>query len=92
MLPPVSSETKQTNYDMYRHVITIILALVALTASAQKTVIEGTVLDAQGNIIAVKEGHENDEGIKALVEVLKSDEIVQFINDTYDGAVVPFAE
>lgn len=42
------------------------------------------------NIIAVKEGHENDEGIKALVEVLKSDEIVQFINNTYDGAVVPF--
>ena len=42
------------------------------------------------NIIAVKEGHENDEGIKALVEVLKSDAITQFINDTYDGAVVPF--
>ena len=42
------------------------------------------------NIIAVKEGHENDEGIKALVEVLKSDAITQIINDTYDGAVVPF--
>ena len=42
------------------------------------------------NVIAVKEGHENDEGILALVEVLKSDAIVQFINDTYDGAVVPF--
>ena len=42
------------------------------------------------NVIAVKEGHENDEGIKALVEVLKSDEIKEFINKTYDGAVVPF--
>ncbi len=42
------------------------------------------------NVIAVKEGHENDEGIKALVEVLKSDEIKEFINSTYDGAVVPF--
>lgn len=42
------------------------------------------------NIIAVKEGNENNEGIKALVEVLKSDEIKQFINDTYDGAVIPF--
>ena len=48
MLPPVSNETKQTNYDMYRHIITTILALVALTANGQKTVIEGTVLDAQG--------------------------------------------
>jgi D-methionine transport system substrate-binding protein len=42
------------------------------------------------NVIAVKEGNENKEGIKKLVEVLKSDEIKQFIKDTYDGAVVPF--
>lgn len=42
------------------------------------------------NVIAVKEGHENDEKIKALVDVLKSDTIVKYINDTYDGAVVPF--
>lgn len=42
------------------------------------------------NIIAVKEGNENNEGIKALVEVLKSDEVKQYINDTYDGAVIPF--
>lgn len=44
------------------------------------------------NVIAVKEGHENDEGIKALVEVLKSDEIKNYIIDTYDGAVIPFEE
>lgn len=42
------------------------------------------------NIIAVKEGNENNEGIKALVDVLKSDEVKQYINDTYDGAVIPF--
>ncbi len=44
------------------------------------------------NIIAVKEGNENSEGIKALVEVLKSDEIKNFINETYDGAVIPFED
>ncbi len=44
------------------------------------------------NIIAVKEGHENDPGIQALVKVLKSDEIKQYINDTYDGAVIPFED
>lgn len=44
------------------------------------------------NIIAVKEGRENDEDIQALVKVLQSDEIKQFINDTYDGAVVPFEQ
>ena len=42
------------------------------------------------NVISVKKGNENKPGIKALVEVLKSDEIKKFINDKYDGAVVPF--
>ncbi len=42
------------------------------------------------NVIAVKEGNENSEGIKALVEVLKSDTIKDYINNTYDGAVIPF--
>lgn len=44
------------------------------------------------NIIGVKEGNENNEGIKALVDVLKSDEIKTYINETYDGAVIPFEE
>ncbi len=44
------------------------------------------------NVIAVKAGNEENEGIKALVDVLKSDEITSFINETYDGAVVPFEE
>lgn len=44
------------------------------------------------NIIGVKEGNENSEGIKALVQVLKSDEIKTYINETYDGAVIPFEE
>jgi D-methionine transport system substrate-binding protein len=42
------------------------------------------------NVIAVKAGNEDSEKIKALVEVLKSDEVKQYINDTYDGAVIPF--
>ena len=42
------------------------------------------------NVIAVNSGHENDEGIRALVEVLKSDAIKNFINETYDGAVIPY--
>ena len=42
------------------------------------------------NIIAVLEGNENNDGIKALVEVLTSDEVRNYINETYDGAVVPF--
>ena len=44
------------------------------------------------NIIGVKEGNENNEAIKALVDVLKSDETKNYINETYDGAVIPFEE
>ncbi len=42
------------------------------------------------NIIAVKEGNETNEGIVSLVNALKSDEIKKFIEEKYDGAVVPF--
>ena len=42
------------------------------------------------NVIAVKEGNESSEAIKALVDVLKSDEITEFTNGKYDGGVIPF--
>ena len=41
------------------------------------------------NVVAVQEGHENDPAIQTLVEVLKSDEIREFMETTYGGAVVP---
>ena len=44
------------------------------------------------NVIAVKEDNENNPAIKALVDTLKSDTIKQYINDTYDGAVIPFED
>ncbi len=44
------------------------------------------------NVIAVKAGNEENEGIKALVEVLKSEDIKKFIADNYDGAVIVFEE
>ncbi len=44
------------------------------------------------NVIATTPDKADSEGVKALVEVLKSDEITQFINDSYNGSVVPFEE
>ena len=41
------------------------------------------------NIIAVKEGNENNEAIQALVKALQSDAVREYINETYSGAVVP---
>jgi D-methionine transport system substrate-binding protein len=40
------------------------------------------------NILCVKEGNEDREDIKALVEALKSDKIKNYIDETYKGAVI----
>lgn len=50
---------------------------------------ESDAAQAYANIIAVKEGNENNEAIKALVAALQSDEIREFIETTYQGSVVP---
>lgn len=42
------------------------------------------------NIIAVKDGNQDSDAIKALVKVLKSDDIKKFIDEKYDGAVITF--
>lgn len=42
-----------------------------------------------GNIVAVQEGHEKDDAILALIDALTSDTVKQYIEDTYEGAVVP---
>ena len=50
---------------------------------------ESIAATTYGNVIAVREGQENDAKTKALVEALTSDEVKSFIESTYDGAVVP---
>ncbi|MCR5216548.1 MAG: MetQ/NlpA family ABC transporter substrate-binding protein [Lachnospiraceae bacterium] len=42
------------------------------------------------NVIAVKEGAESSEKIQALVHALKSEEVITYIRETYDGAVIPY--
>lgn len=43
---------------------------------------------AYGNILAVKKGNEDSDAIKALVAALESQEVADFINTEYKGAVV----
>ena len=50
---------------------------------------EGQATEYYQNVIAVKEGNENSEKIQALLKALKSDAVKKFIQDTYNGAVVP---
>ena len=49
--------------------------------------VEGTEV-AYPNIVAIREGDDREE-LKTLVEVLQSDDIVNFITETYGTAVVP---
>ena len=41
------------------------------------------------NIIAARAEDENNEALQTLVEVLRSEEITNFIEEKYEGAVVP---
>ncbi|MFJ6854943.1 MetQ/NlpA family ABC transporter substrate-binding protein [Streptomyces sp. NPDC091271] len=41
------------------------------------------------NILAVKEGNEEDPRVQKLVKLLNSDEVKKFIEDTYKGSIVP---
>lgn len=45
--------------------------------------------DTYGIVLAVKEGNEQDPAILALVDAITSEEVQGFINDTYEGSVVP---
>ena len=57
----------------------------ALAVESQQSIAAQTY----ANIVVVQKKDENNEAIKRLVEVLQGDEIKKFIEETYDGAVVP---
>ena len=50
---------------------------------------DGLAAQTYGNIIATSPEHQNDPALQALVEVLQGPELAEYINNTYDGAVVP---
>lgn len=58
-----------------------------LNPIADSLLIEGSSSE-YGNILAVKEGRENDDIIKALLAALESEEVKAYITEKYNGAVV----
>ena len=63
-----------------------------LNPAADALAIEDASGDAAqyfANLVGVKAGHENDPAIVALVKALQSDAVRDFINETYQGSVVP---
>ena len=53
--------------------------------------IEGSA-SAYANILTVKEGNENEPKILALKAALESQQVVDFINETYNGSVISVVE
>lgn len=51
----------------------------------------GDAAQVFANIVAVRSGDETRPEIEALVEVLKSDEVKSFIEEKYEGSVLPVA-
>ena len=52
---------------------------------------EGEAASVFANIIAVRAGDETREDIQTLVNVLKSDEMKEWIASNYEGSVLPAA-
>ena len=42
-----------------------------------------------GNVLVVKEGNEKNPAVLALADALRTDKVKKFIEDNYDGIVVP---
>ena len=62
-----------------------------LNPVADSLLIEGSA-SAYSNILAVKEGNENSDKIKALVAALESEQVAAFIESTYGGSVISVVE
>lgn len=60
-----------------------------LSPSEDAIAIESAEDNPYANIIAVRSGDEDREEIQTLVDVLHSDEVRSFIEDEYEGAVLP---
>ena len=62
-----------------------------LNPTSDALAIEGSA-SAYSNLLAVKEGNENSDTVKALVAALESQKVADFIASTYGGAVVGVVE
>ncbi|WP_049577058.1 MetQ/NlpA family ABC transporter substrate-binding protein [Streptomyces sp. SBT349] len=60
-----------------------------ITPTEDALVIEEAENNPYANFLAVKAGNEDDPRVRTLAGLLNSDEVERFIQDTYEGSVVP---
>lgn len=78
--------------DMDYAVINSNYAIPANLNPVEDSLIIENSASAYGNIIAVKEGNENSDKIKALVAALESQKVADYIAENYAGAVISVVE
>ncbi|MBQ6543174.1 MAG: hypothetical protein IJL77_02190, partial [Clostridia bacterium] len=81
ILPDVDYAVINSNY-----------AIAAGMKPAEESLLIEGAYSAYSNIVAVKKGNENSDKIKALVAALLSKEVADYIEKTYDGAVISVVE
>ncbi|MEV7781691.1 MetQ/NlpA family ABC transporter substrate-binding protein [Kitasatospora sp. NPDC088351] len=60
-----------------------------LKPATDAVVLEKAEGNPYANILAVKKGKENDPRVKKLAELLHSPEVKKYIDDTFNGSVIP---
>jgi D-methionine transport system substrate-binding protein len=60
-----------------------------LTPSKDALALESAKDNPYANVLVVNKGHENDLGIQKLAKLLNSPEVKKFIEDKYQGSVIP---
>lgn len=60
-----------------------------LTPSKDALALESAENNPYANVLVVKKGHESDEGIQILIKLLTSPEVKKFIEEKYNGSVIP---
>ena len=92
IVPLAAEQVARTLEDVDFGVINGNYAMEAGLTSADAVALESADSEAiqqYVNVVAVKEGNENNEAIKALVAALQSDEVREFIESNYNGSVLP---
>ena len=91
----VSANTVAAQYKNNSNVLAVINGNYALAANINiNTALavedaEGEAANTYANVIAVRSGSEKDPKILALLEVLTSQEVKDYITSKYSGAVLP---
>lgn len=60
-----------------------------LTPGKDALALESGENNPYANILVVNKGHENDKGIQILIKLLTSPEVKKFIEEKYNGSVIP---